>query len=599
MSSAVPAAMPGRSSVVYRIAFAIILSLQIFLAFLGSNEPFKRGHNGWNGGAYLLSARNSLRWNILFPLQYDTSTTAPAPDAVYTHHPLAMHLHHVASVWLFGDSEASLRVVAALFAVLAAAMLMIFVRRFWGEPHAILTGAIWVVFPINGIYLNMANHTTGCLTFSLITLYFYLRHQEERDLAADGSTAMSSRVAWRTYLGTLGFFVVAGFWDWPAYYLAAVMAIHWLYAIVRRARRGPFPLFGADFARLAGFCVVVLATFASHFLIVHLVTGGLSELRGTFSARQDLSWSRFSEHLRVVPELMLTWPVMILSALWLVTYFVRLARGRAERRDLFPVAYAIAGTLHYFLFKWSAILHEYWAWTGTPFLAFATASMVLSLGAFLRDAVARRMPEGRTKLAPLLAASLTGVLLLPLAVRAIDLVPKGRRVGGSLWFVAPTRGPEIAEYHPGFPELRFAKQVRAWTDRSTGVLVHRGIERLVPEPRFYSTMDRETRHVASIPRRPTPATETIRGWVLIGRIEDFRSDELAQLAARHPYRQYDAFFMADLRTEGEAIEVWTLATEPMTAWYWFWESQFEPPKRAARAPDLEARLREQVASLAR
>ena len=95
-----------------RIAFAVVLALQVFLAVWGVADQWTRGHNGWNGSAYHNAARNTLRWDVLFPLQYETANVPPKKEQLYTHAPLALHLHNVASVKLFGDRELSIRLVA-------------------------------------------------------------------------------------------------------------------------------------------------------------------------------------------------------------------------------------------------------------------------------------------------------------------------------------------------------------------------------------------------------------------------------------------------------------------------------------------------------
>ncbi|MDH4282906.1 MAG: glycosyltransferase family 39 protein, partial [Myxococcales bacterium] len=133
------------------IAFAAVLALQIFLGVWGIADQWTRGHNGWNGAAYQNAARNTLRWGVLFPLQYDTANVPPSKDELYTHAPLALHLHDVASVKLFGDSELSIRLVAAFWSVAALCMLFAVVRRLWDDAHALTASAVYVVLPINAI----------------------------------------------------------------------------------------------------------------------------------------------------------------------------------------------------------------------------------------------------------------------------------------------------------------------------------------------------------------------------------------------------------------------------------------------------------------
>ncbi|MFW2390102.1 MAG: glycosyltransferase family 39 protein, partial [Polyangiales bacterium] len=144
-----------------RIAFAMVLGLQVFLAVWGVADQWTRGHNGWNGAAYQNAARNTLRWDVLFPLQFETANVPPEPEELYTHAPLALHLNNVVSMSVFGDRELSIRLVAGFWSVAALCMLFAVVRRLWGDGPAILSAAIYVLLPINAIYTNMANHSAG------------------------------------------------------------------------------------------------------------------------------------------------------------------------------------------------------------------------------------------------------------------------------------------------------------------------------------------------------------------------------------------------------------------------------------------------------
>ncbi|MFW6051957.1 MAG: glycosyltransferase family 39 protein, partial [Myxococcota bacterium] len=382
---------------------AFVLTAQALLGFLGVADLWTRGHNGWNGGAYHLAARNTLRWGLLFPLQYDAGTVPPTGADVYTHHPLALHLHDTASLWLFGDHPAAIRGVAAVHAVLALAMLFLLVRRYWSDLHAVVASGVYLLLPVNAIYLNMANHSSGFLFWSLLALYCYLAYQRAMDAGGQ---------AGRWYAATLAAFWVAAQWDWPAYYVAFGMAVHWLVAGVARLRRTGRPCWRWDrhLGGLAGFCVLVLASFGGHFLLVEIVTGNLSELGGTFEKRQDVPWSRFREHLKVVPELMFTWPVLALCGGWVAAYVVRLARGRARARDLVPVVYAYGGVIHYLVFKWSAVVHSYWAWTTLPFVAIACATSLVAAGGW----VARRAAPRIGRRGALAAGAAVGLALVPL-----------------------------------------------------------------------------------------------------------------------------------------------------------------------------------------
>ncbi|MBM4397615.1 MAG: hypothetical protein FJ087_18245, partial [Deltaproteobacteria bacterium] len=184
------------------------------------------------------------------------------------------------------------------------------------------------------------------------------------------------------------------------------------------------------------------------------------------------------------------------------------------------------------------------------------------------------------------------LVLVPLAVRAVDLVPRGRAVGGSMWFTERTRPDPISRYDSGRTELRFADRVRRWTDRDTGVLVHDSIGRTVPECRFDTTLDREMRWVRGT--RPAdlagPPAVGVTGWVFIAPVGSLPPTIRAELASRHPWRQLGDHVMVDLRSDRPEIEVWRLDEQPFDLWWWFWRSAFEPEVLPVRDPAAEEAL---------
>jgi len=552
-----------------RIAFAVVLAAQVFLAVWGAADQWTRGHNGWNGSAYHNAARNTLRWNVLFPLQYDTANVPPDPEHLYTHAPLALHLHNVASVELFGDRELSIRLVAGFWSVAALCMLFAVVRRLWDDAHALAASAIYVVLPINAIYTNMANHSAGLIFWSLLTLYLYIRAQR------------APLWSWSAFALFLAAFTVAATWDWPAYYIASCIALHWTWTLLRPTRSKPAT---RSVAQLGLFCAWVLASFVGHFVLVEVLVGNLDELTGTFNARRALSWARFRTHLLVVPELMFTVPILAICVAWVALWGARAVRGKAEGRDLIPIAFLIAGLIHYWTFRWSAIVHSYWAWPMLPAVAITVAASLVAMARWIRQ-----------KAGP--AASLAVLLLLvPLAIRVAEIVPEGRHVGGSMWFFTNVRGA-TDRYDSGRPELRLARRIKQWTDRSTGVQLHTSLKPLRLEPRFDITLDRVTHRWAQNPRVVIPNAQGATGWVFVAALDAFSEEERAALASHHPYRQYGNYFMLDLRREARDIEAWVLTPLPFNPRWWLLHSAFEPPARAVRAIAIEQSLDEKVAEL--
>jgi 4-amino-4-deoxy-L-arabinose transferase-like glycosyltransferase len=561
-----------------RVAFALVLALQVFLAVWGVADQWTRGHNGWNGSAYQNAARNTLRWDVLFPLQYDTANVPPKPEQLYTHAPLGLHLHNVVSVKLFGDSELSIRLVAGFWSVAALIMLFAVVKRLWDDTHALAAAAIYVALPINAIYTNMANHSAGFIFWSLLTLYLYIRRPRD---------APWPRSQYILFLTT---FAVATTWDWPAYYVAFCIALHWT---TTSLRKGDSPLFGGvnpskkgtvPFLQLGGFCLWVLVLFGGHFALVEWATGSLDELTGTFNARRALSWERFRTHLLVVPELMFTVPVLGICAAWAGAWLLRVVRGTAQTRDLLPIAFLFAGIVHYWTFRWSAIVHSYWAWPMLPAVA-----IVVTVSLF---AMARAVRER----AGVVASWSVLLLLVPLAIRVVDIVPEGRYVGGSMWFFTPVRG-EMDTYDSGRAELRFAERLNAWTDRDTGVQLHTSLKARRLEPRFDITLDRVTHRWSQNPRSEIPNRQGAKAWVFVAAVDAFPEEERAAFASKHPYRQFGDYFMVDFRREARDIQVWGLTPLPFSPRWRLLHSNVEPPVRTSRQISAEQSLDEKVAEL--
>ena len=152
-------------------------------------------------------------------------------------------------------------------------------------------------------------------------------------------------------------------------------------------------------------------------------------------------------------------------------------------------------------------------------------------------------------------------------------------------------------YDSGRPELRFAERVKEWTDRKTGVQLHTSLKPLRLEPRFDITLDRATHRWSQNPRQAMPNKQGVTGWVFVASVDAFPEEERAAWASRHPYRQFDSYFMLDLRRQERDIEVWSLEPLPYDVRWWLLHSAFEPPVRATRNIAAEQPLDEKVAEL--
>ena len=179
----------------------MVLALQVFLAVWGVADQWTRGHNGWNGAAYHNAARNTLRWDVLFPLQYETANVPPRRSSstrtrrspcTYTTSPACK---------LFGDREVSIRLVAGFWSIAALCMLFAVVQRLWGDGHALTASAVYVALPINAIYINMANHSAGFIFWALLSLLPVLASTARGAADLDALHPLPLRLHGRGHLG--------------------------------------------------------------------------------------------------------------------------------------------------------------------------------------------------------------------------------------------------------------------------------------------------------------------------------------------------------------------------------------------------------------
>ncbi len=560
------------------VGIAFVLMLQALLGSAGSMDDLTRGHNGFNSGAYLLAARNSIRFHRLLPHQYHTAPTPPPRREAYTHHPLAMHWHNVAFVWLFGDRPGSIRGVAAVHALFAAAALIFVVGRLWSRAHGVVAGAIYVLLPINAIYLNMANHSSGFIGWGLLCLYHYIRLREEP-------------TRWR-FAAVLGTFAMAAAWDWPAYYLAFLMALHWAYTSLKNGAATGLPWY-RDLGKLTIFSFWVLFQLAWFIAVCVWATGGIDDLLATFAERQGADAGRFLRNVTHVPPMMFTWPILALTALWLIRFFVRLVRRRTLARDLIPMVFCIGGLTHYWVFRSSAVVHSYWLWTTLPFVAIACADVIVGL--FHR--AVRERSRLRASAVGTLALGVAVIALGVLGERTATMAPSARWVGGSMWFVSDVRQNRPSTFDSGRGEIRFAKKVRSWTNRTTAVYVDRSLASRQTEPRFDATLDRTqipaNWRAMSQPHAP-PGHD---GAVLIGLLDSLTPQDVARLAQGHGFRQWDEYYMVDYRHGDEDLEVYRTGPVPMS-WSWrFFHSAYEPEVHATRDRAAEGAIRQAEAAL--
>ncbi|NSW51487.1 MAG: glycosyltransferase family 39 protein [Anaerolineae bacterium] len=100
-----------------------------------------------------------------------------------THGPLQFHLL-AASYFLFGDSDLSSRIPAALFSVAAIAFVLFAFPRYIGRTGALLAGLFFLISPFLLFYGRYTRNEAFIELFAVMMLYAVLRYLERKDNAS-------------------------------------------------------------------------------------------------------------------------------------------------------------------------------------------------------------------------------------------------------------------------------------------------------------------------------------------------------------------------------------------------------------------------------
>lgn len=346
--------MTRQSPAWWWLAFALIAAFYGVLGVRGLAAPWHWGHNGYNGAAFSQAAKNSMRFDIVGQAPYHFETEPPPAAEIYTHHPLALHGHVVASFALFGAKEWAARLVPFAYSIATLLLLMIAVRRYWGDRTALLAGLAYALTPLNLIFANMVNHEQGGLFGCLVLVYAYLRWLETGRLL-------------HAVLCGLGLTLAVQF-DWPGYYVAFLLAVHCIVTGVR----GRAPKHWRWF--LVVFSALTLANLFAFLGWIYVTRPGLQDMAEAFRLRNRMP--RDGSYLVLIMRrlLALHGPILVAAAAVGATSGVLSWRRESFRaRTMLPLAFLFAGTVHVIAFTEAAALHSYWIYYWGPAVAIAAA----------------------------------------------------------------------------------------------------------------------------------------------------------------------------------------------------------------------------------
>ena len=516
------------------------------------------GHNGYNGAAFSQAARNTLRFGVLAQAPYHTGLSPPPVEALYTHHPLLLHLHLVAGFALFGVEEWVARSVPAAYSVGALILVCLLVARYRDRATALAAAVLYATIPLNLIFANMVNHEQGCIFWSLGLLYSYLRWRD---------TALAR-------YGALAFVCVsmAMQFDWAGYYIAFAVALHAFVEGVRAGRRArrrasaeSSPgLWNRRFTFVVVFSGVVLMNTAVFFGWIAIARGNLLDMWGAFSERTEPGTNYLTQQAARLFSLQGPVPVLLLMV-WLVKVTQRRRRGLTCPLDMVVLTFLFAQLVHSSVFQKAGSVHTYWTYYLNPALAIAGGDAVVSIWRS-SNRVAARLKS----LAP--TPFVVGALLLG------AIVFQGFFARHQYWWGISTGSVSlIEEYDDQFAEIMWAKEVARHFPRPTATFVlNPSIKRRRIELDYYLDAPIETR-LTPESKSSTPH----RVWLLDLENVD-RSDPewslIRHVASLRPCFVWDRRFIA-IDLAGSAPEVTAFLSQNASGsiwWDWLVSSTHAP-----------------------
>ncbi len=550
---------------------------------LGVANFWQWGHNGYNGAAFVQAARNSLRFHLFGEAQYYMGVAAPPPAEVYTHHPMALHVHLMAMLKLFGYHEWAARLVPAGYSFAGLLLLFAIVRRYWGKAEALGAATVYALVPLHLIFANMIDHEQGSIFWCLLFVFAYARWLKTG--------------AVRFALLCFAAVSMAVQFDWPGYYIALFVAIHaLLYGVFHQTR---LLQWRREYTFIPIFSLVVLTNAALFFGYIYHLRGSFDEMLGAFRSRSSTPegvwhrlWERSVDMYGYLP--------IALLALWLLALLVRIPRRKLQLRDIFPVFFLLAQVVHSVLFRQAGYVHSYWTYHAGPAIAIAGGAVLAGLVQSTSRAsafVAHRLARGSLapwtgRIATALTITVCAAVLGPLLVFQARYVRKQLAWGFHKGF-----GAYVEPYDDQFLDIRWVQDVARRYNRANAEF------HLFPAARWRiewtAYLDAPWSALSSVSHIPTqPVSGTKHQIYLIDLQAVPDPSKLVPALAAHPTIVYDRRFLVIDASSGTPTFAAYQHQTLRPAWWWRWlVNPIHPPLRwipDAQTDLVRAQLRPNV-----
>ena len=342
----------------------VILSvgvLTLAVLTIGINKPLN-GHHDYNNRFFSQVARNYLKYDLSVTrlgqlISYDTKTFT---KEYYTHHPILLPLTLSGSIFIFGYSPWSVRLVPIIFSIGTLIFFYLLLRRFFSIPIALISLGYWIVSPMFLYFGKMADHESPTLFFVTLSIYAYVLYYQTK-----------IKRYWRLCFLTV---FVAQYFGWPGYYLAAILFVvdrNWLFLIISSFN---FAIF----------------LFHTWVLTGSLIGGGLWDILLFRMGLRPLSWVREDYTMVQLAKQEISWSFHFFNPVFffftcassLYIFVKTLFERKFTLQFKVWFIFLFVAFVHVFLFKTGAWRHDYWLYYFLPVYSISTAigaTVIISL----------------------------------------------------------------------------------------------------------------------------------------------------------------------------------------------------------------------------
>lgn len=315
-------------------------------------EPYI-GFHDWNDALFSIMAINHNTYGFhtthfmnVYPFPTDTLSFS-----YFIKHPPLLSILLSLNFRILGVYEWSARLFAIVFSLGSIVLLYLLVRRIYDENTALLSGFFMAFLPMTSYFGRMVCHEPLVLFFILTSLYGYRLWME------------NGRCRWALLMFTG--FILGALTDWPVYFLAPLITIHFLMVTRGNLNRYNFGYILA-LPLIAAFLFILYLAYAAE------VKGSIDELvisffyrTGSVTGDPSVTSSRFTMWEFIIKELnrsvMYFTPVcLFLSAIWAYNYIKMYINKEPHFGDSYLFLLYSLGLLYVLVFKQGAWIHVYY-----------------------------------------------------------------------------------------------------------------------------------------------------------------------------------------------------------------------------------------------